>query len=66
MTNEDEARIVAACEKCGSVYAALELSSGDVQPIGSRTGCTSCGGTTFVPLPQFTDDSGSPAADDDD
>lgn len=56
-------RIVAACVHCGSVYAALELPGGAIQPIGSRTGCASCGETEFTPVAQFAD--GSTEADDD-
>ena len=53
---EDSERLVAACENCGSVYAALKRPSGDVRPIGSLDGCATCDGTEFVPLPQFADD----------
>lgn len=58
-------RLVAACDDCGSVYAAIELSNGDAQPIGKRNGC-SCGGTDFTPVTEL-DASGAPdVADDDD
>lgn len=47
MTNSTDAiRIVAACEDCGSVYAARQWPDGDIQLIGS-TEC-SCGSTEFV------------------
>lgn len=61
----DKSRIVAACVECGTVYAALRLPDGKIQPIGSRNGCGSCGETEFIPLPQFSDDSGSLEAADD-
>ncbi|WP_247000776.1 hypothetical protein [Halosolutus gelatinilyticus] len=62
MTGSDEnARFLAACAECGSVYAALEHGDGDIVPIGKPDGCT-CGGTTFS---KVTDDSNSnPASTD--
>lgn len=47
---DEEVRVLAACEGCGAVYAAIELSNNGLQPIGSRTGCGSCGGKEFTPL----------------
>ena len=58
-----EQRLVASCVGCGSVYAALEVPNGEIQPIGSRNGCASCGGTTFAPLPQFSDGAAKADAD---
>ncbi|WP_326544642.1 hypothetical protein [Halopiger goleimassiliensis] len=55
---------MAACENCGSVYAALEHSDGTIRPIGSRDGCTACGETAFTPLPDFEDDSKAAGAGD--
>lgn len=49
-SSEGETRMVATCANCGSVYAALELTTGEIQPIGSRRGCATCGETTFTPL----------------
>ena len=49
-------RLVAACAECGSMYAALKTPDGTIQPIGSRTGCASCGGTVFIPLPDSNAD----------
>lgn len=69
MTDGDDERLVAACEQCGSMYAALELPNGEIRPIGSRDGCTSCGGTAFTPVPEFAngaDGSESGEAADDD
>lgn len=63
--DDENSRLVAACDDCGSVYAAVELSNGDVQPIGKRNGC-SCGGTEFSPVTQLDASSVSELADDDD
>ncbi|MCU4924757.1 hypothetical protein OB905_02000 [Halobacteria archaeon AArc-dxtr1] len=52
-------RIIGACTACGSMYAAVELSGGGVLPIGSRDGCTSCGGTEFVALSELSIDDDS-------
>ncbi len=58
--SEDATRIVAACEGCGSVYAARQWPDGDIQLIGS-TAC-SCGSTAFV-LVEETDDPTSSETD---
>lgn len=66
MSNEESdesVRILAACEECGSIYAAIRRGDGDVQPIGSRRGCASCGATSFTSASELTDDPQS--ADDD-
>lgn len=39
-------RLLAACDQCGSVYAAIRNADRDIIPVGSRTGC-SCGGSSF-------------------
>ncbi|MGQ3410740.1 hypothetical protein [Natrinema versiforme] len=39
-------RTIAACEQCGALYAALELSDDKLRPIGRRDGCR-CGSTAF-------------------
>jgi len=44
---DDNRRTIAACEQCGSLYAALELSDDKIRPIGRRDGCR-CGGTEFT------------------
>ncbi|WP_226038920.1 hypothetical protein [Natrinema sp. DC36] len=44
---DDNRRTIAACEQCGSLYAALELSEDKIRPIGRRDGCR-CGGTEFT------------------
>lgn len=64
MGDRDEAtRTVASCDDCGSVYAAVELPGGKIQPIGKRTGC-SCGSTSFSKLDSTTVfDSSSPDDD---
>lgn len=61
----DKSRIVGVCAECETVYASLRGADGKIQPIGSPNGCGSCGGTEFIPLPQFSDDSGSFKAADD-
>lgn len=43
---DDVSRVLAACENCGSVYAARQWPDGDIQPIGSDT--CSCGSAAFV------------------
>ncbi|MFC4542035.1 hypothetical protein ACFO5R_08860 [Halosolutus amylolyticus] len=48
-SDDAQARTVAACVQCGSIYAAIELDGGGLQPIGSRDGC-SCGSTSFTDL----------------
>ncbi|MDS0475869.1 hypothetical protein [Natrinema sp. 1APR25-10V2] len=40
-------RTIAACEQCGSLYAALEFADETLRPIGRRDGCQ-CGCTEFV------------------
>ncbi|PGF16889.1 hypothetical protein CP556_12675 [Natrinema sp. CBA1119] len=45
--SDDNRRTIAACEQCGSLYAALELSEDKIRPIGRRDGCR-CGGTDFT------------------
>lgn len=60
---DENVRILAACEECGSIYAAVRRPDGEIQPIGSRQGCASCGGTTFSTASELTEDSLS--ADDD-
>ncbi|QLK27025.1 hypothetical protein HYG81_05290 [Natrinema zhouii] len=44
--SDENRRTIAACEECGSLYAALELSEDKLRPIGRRDGCR-CGGTDF-------------------
>ncbi|RQG97833.1 hypothetical protein EA473_01115 [Natrarchaeobius chitinivorans] len=60
MANRDDvSRVLAKCVTCGSVYAARQWPSGDVQPIGSDN--CSCGSTDFCSI----DESGTdPAAND--
>lgn len=52
-------RGIAICVQCGRKYAAKTLSDGGVQPIGSPSGCKSCGCTEFNPfsLPETDPDS---------
>ena len=40
-------RTIAACEECGSLYAAIELDDETLRPIGRRDGCQ-CGSTAFT------------------
>ena len=44
---DDTGRMIAACEHCGALYAALEISDEKIRPIGRRDGCQ-CGSTDFV------------------
>lgn len=47
MDETDETqRTIAACDQCGALYAALELSDDKLRPIGRRDGCQ-CGSTSF-------------------
>ncbi|RQH00421.1 hypothetical protein [Natrarchaeobius oligotrophus] len=43
---DEQSRFLAACEQCGSVYAAQQHAEGEIVPIGKPDGCA-CGGTTF-------------------
>lgn len=66
MGNSDEkTRVVATCDSCGSVYASIELSNNGLQPIGSRAGCASCGGTEFTAVSDAPT-GGQPVGDGDD
>ena len=42
---DDTLRVLAACDECGSVYAAREWPDGDVQLIGQEA--CECGATEF-------------------
>lgn len=56
MGNSDDARrTIAACEQCGSLYAALEISTGEFRPIGRRDGCE-CGSMDFTPVEEGVTD----------
>jgi uncharacterized Zn finger protein len=52
---DGESHLMAACEACGAVYAAMTLPSKRIVPIGTRDGCGSCGGTEFTPLTTVAD-----------
>ncbi|TYL36895.1 hypothetical protein CV102_20545 [Natronococcus pandeyae] len=54
-----ESHLMAACDECGAVYAAVRLSKERIVPIGSRDGCGSCGSTEFRPLSTVADEFGS-------
>ncbi len=43
---DDVTRVLAACERCGSVYAARQWPDGTIRAIGSHS--CSCGSTDFV------------------
>ncbi|SDJ81253.1 hypothetical protein SAMN04515672_1496 [Natronorubrum texcoconense] len=43
---DDVTRVLAACEDCGSVYAAREWPDGTIRLIGQQD--CSCGASTFV------------------
>ncbi|ELY52578.1 hypothetical protein [Natronolimnohabitans innermongolicus] len=45
----DAQRTIAACDECGSLYAALEITADEFRPIGRRDGCE-CGSTAFSPV----------------
>lgn len=47
--SDDTSRTIAACEQCGSLYAALEINDEQFRPIGRRDGCE-CGSTDFTPV----------------
>lgn len=46
---DERNRLVAACVACGSIYAAVELDDGRIQPIGAHGACRNCGGERFRP-----------------
>lgn len=68
MNWEEQRRLLAVCTQCSSVYAAVELSDGSVQPIGRRKGCASCGADDFKPIEEqgIPSLSGPETGDDDD
>jgi predicted nucleic acid-binding Zn-ribbon protein len=43
---KDQPRLIARCEACGSVYAAVEMPNGRIAPIGRLEGCK-CGSSDF-------------------
>ncbi|MXV61956.1 hypothetical protein GS429_07775 [Natronorubrum sp. JWXQ-INN-674] len=50
MVDSDENhRTIAACEQCGSLYAALKIGDDQFRPIGRRDGCE-CGSMAFTPV----------------
>lgn len=51
---DDNRRVLAACDRCGSVYASIKTGDGEIRPIGNRTGCT-CGSTEFTQMRQATE-----------
>lgn len=65
MENDDD-RFLVVCSECGAVYAGVTVSSGDVQAIGCREGCASCGSTEFAPVSDSSDDVEFEAAPSDD
>lgn len=52
---DDVTRVLAACEACGSVYAARQWPDGTIRIIGQE-GC-SCGGTSFEVVTDSDEDS---------
>ncbi|WP_226022518.1 hypothetical protein [Halomicrobium salinisoli] len=50
MGDTDEGtRLVAVCTDCGAAFAARVLQDGGIKPIGTKGGCSECGGTEFEP-----------------
>lgn len=47
MPPDENERVLAACDQCERVYAAVVSATGSVRIIGRPGGC-SCGGTTLV------------------
>lgn len=47
-TGNDDSRLVAACTNCAAVFAAVAVSDGRIQPIGSRNGCPSCDNAEYT------------------
>lgn len=64
-SSETGTRIVATCVRCGSIYAALRVGSDEIQPIGSRNGCASCGATEFRPVSEYSSDAAGVGMDSD-
>nr|WP_121742598.1 hypothetical protein [Natronorubrum halophilum] len=54
---DDIERELAECAECGSAYAARQLPTGDIQPIGSET--CDCGSTEFRLIEDVDDESAS-------
>ncbi|WP_225335780.1 hypothetical protein [Halomicrobium urmianum] len=46
---DEDTRLVAVCADCGAAYAARVLKDGGIKPIGTKGGCSECGGTEFEP-----------------
>ncbi len=42
----EKTKVAAVCTSCGEIYAAEQLSDGEVRPIGRKDGCR-CGVGTF-------------------
>nr|WP_247002308.1 hypothetical protein [Halosolutus gelatinilyticus] len=56
MANRDDVnRELAKCAECGSVYAARQWPTGDIQPIGSDS--CDCGSTEFLLINDLDDES---------
>ncbi len=43
---ENSRRLMAVCDECSAVYAAIETAEGDIAPIGRPGGCA-CGSGSF-------------------
>ncbi len=57
---DDVTRVLAACEDCGSVYAAREWPDGTIRLIGQQD--CSCGASTFVAVDDEGGETGSGAS----
>ncbi|ELZ12338.1 hypothetical protein C478_09691 [Natrinema thermotolerans DSM 11552] len=47
-TKRNNRRTIAVCERCGALYAALELGKEKLRPIGGRRDGRQCGCTDFT------------------
>lgn len=50
MGNANDERFLAICANCGAAFAGMTVSDGNIQAIGCREGCASCGSTDFSPV----------------
>ena len=61
MNWDEHRRLPVACVECGAMYVAIERKDGELQPLGSKKQCNSCGETEFTPVSDAVLD--NPAAD---
>lgn len=66
MGNDDADRFLVLCTDCGAAFAGMTVSNGEIQAIGCRNGCPSCGNAEFAPVSAPSEATGVEAAPSDD